>query len=72
MEPTTAGIIPVQVQPFKSNTLEILNNISMLIYFQATGPRPPTLANVKVDAEDVAEGTKPEAQQSILRKYVRL
>lgn len=47
VEPTTAGVIPVQ----------------------ATGPRPPALANVKIDVEDVSEGAKAEANQSFLRKY---
>mmetsp|Transcript_18219 Transcript_18219/g.30395 ORF Transcript_18219/g.30395 Transcript_18219/m.30395 type:complete len:249 (-) Transcript_18219:178-924(-) len=47
VEPTTAGVIPVQ----------------------ATGPRPPALANLKIDVEDVGEAEKPEASQSFLRKY---
>lgn len=33
------------------------------------GPRPPTLANVKLNVDDVAENSKPEANQSFLRKY---
>lgn len=40
-------------------------------YLKATGPRPPALANLKIDVEDVGEAEKPEASQSFLRKYVR-
>lgn len=47
LEPTTAGVIPVQAQ----------------------GPRPPTLAHVKLNIEDVSEAGKPEADQSFMRKY---
>lgn len=41
---------------------------------QATGPRPPSLANVKLDVEEEsADAAKQEAgQQSFLRKYVSI
>ena len=44
--------------------------VAALASLQAMGPRPLTLANVKMDVEDVSEGAKPEANQSFLRKYV--